>query len=604
MGITLRNSKGSPLTHNELDANFQELYYSASYTDYHLSLFQSKSLEGVTTIPINQARGPVNSIQIKTDHPSGSATGSSHFTYDYSNDILRVTGSTVLSGSGTVFEVKGNGDITGNLTVGGTVTAEEFITERVATSYIYKSGSTKFGDTSDDRHDFTGSLGLQGSATLTGDLAISGHSNVSASISTQSQRLDTLENKTLVSSSAQIADDISGSLSNSAISALGAGILSSSLGIANLGAGIISSSTQIAADISGSYVLTNAKVQELGAGIISASSQIADLGVNIPSSSAQVVTLIDGQDVNLGRVTSTEMVTNIISSSVQLASGSNIFGDAAGDRHEFTGSVHMSSTLAIEGFPNVSQSLAAAVAATGADWNVNLQNIPADLVSSSAQLAADISGSFTAGTALDLSGGAFSVDLTELTTIPAVMTSADSFIVLDGGTTQGKMGPASIKLSLFDNDANFIDRVSDDNAPRLGGDLDVSGSSISGSGTIDLDGDISGSGLLIDGDIDATGDITAYHSSDRRLKDNLTVIQSPIDKISQISGYEFDWNSNSNHEGHDIGVVAQEIEAVLPEVVATRDNGYKAVRYEKIVALLIEAIKDQQAQIDDLKSKL
>ena len=590
MGITLRNSKGSPLTHNELDANFQELYYSASYTDYHLSLFQSKSLEGVTTIPINQAKGPVNSIQIKTDHPSGSATGSSHFTYDYSNDVLRVTGSTVLSGSGTVFEVKGNGDITGNLTVGGTVTAEEFITERVATSYIYKSGSTKFGDTSDDRHDFTGSLGLQGSATLTGDLAISGHSNVSASISTQSQRLDTLENKTLVSSSAQIADDISGSLSNSAISALGAGI--------------VSSSAQIAADISGSYVLTNAKVQELGAGIISASSQIADLGVNIPSSSAQVVTLIDGQDVNLGRVTSTEMVTNIISSSVQLASGSNIFGDAAGDRHEFTGSVHMSSTLAIEGFPNVSQSLAAAVAATGADWNVNLQNIPANLVSSSAQLAADISGSFTAGTALDLSGGAFSVDLTELTTIPAVMTSADSFIVLDGGTTQGKMGPASIKLSLFDNDANFIDRVSDDNSPRLGGNLDVSGSSISGSGTINLDGDISGSGLLIDGDIDATGDITAYHSSDRRLKDNLTVIESPIEKISQISGYEFDWNSNSNHEGHDIGVVAQEIEAILPEVVATRENGYKAVRYEKIVALLIEAIKDQQAQIDDLKSKL
>ena len=57
-------------------------------------------------------------------------------------------------------------------------------------------------------------------------------------------------------------------------------------------------------------------------------------------------------------------------------------------------------------------------------------------------------------------------------------------------------------------------------------------------------------------------------------------------------------------EGHDVGVIAQEVEAVLPEVVITRDSGYKAVKYEKIVPLLIEAIKDQQKQIDELKSKL
>ena len=58
------------------------------------------------------------------------------------------------------------------------------------------------------------------------------------------------------------------------------------------------------------------------------------------------------------------------------------------------------------------------------------------------------------------------------------------------------------------------------------------------------------------------------------------------------------------HSGHDVGVIAQEIEKVLPEVVVDRDNGYKAVRYEKIVALLIEAIKQQQLQIDELKSKI
>ena len=53
--------------------------------------------------------------------------------------------------------------------------------------------------------------------------------------------------------------------------------------------------------------------------------------------------------------------------------------------------------------------------------------------------------------------------------------------------------------------------------------------------------------------------------------------------------------------GHDVGVIAQEIEEVLPEVVQTRDNGYKAVKYEKIVPLLIEAIKELKQEIEELK---
>ncbi len=58
------------------------------------------------------------------------------------------------------------------------------------------------------------------------------------------------------------------------------------------------------------------------------------------------------------------------------------------------------------------------------------------------------------------------------------------------------------------------------------------------------------------------------------------------------------------NEGHDIGVIAQEIEAILPEVVTTRDTGYKAVKYEKIVALLIEAIKEQQLEIEEIKRQI
>ena len=102
-------------------------------------------------------------------------------------------------------------------------------------------------------------------------------------------------------------------------------------------------------------------------------------------------------------------------------------------------------------------------------------------------------------------------------------------------------------------------------------------------------------------------DVIAYYSSDKRLKENVKNIESPLEKLNKINGVEFDWIKKEGvhgNKGHDIGVIAQEIEEVLPEVVTTRDNGYKAVKYEKIVPLLIEAIKEQQEQINKLEEKL
>jgi len=108
------------------------------------------------------------------------------------------------------------------------------------------------------------------------------------------------------------------------------------------------------------------------------------------------------------------------------------------------------------------------------------------------------------------------------------------------------------------------------------------------------------------GNIRATNDIVAYYSSDERLKKNKQIITSAIEKIRQLGGYEFDWIPMEGiHEnyGHDIGVIAQEIERVIPEVVITRENGYMAVRYEKIVALLIQAIKELDIEIEKMKNK-
>jgi len=109
------------------------------------------------------------------------------------------------------------------------------------------------------------------------------------------------------------------------------------------------------------------------------------------------------------------------------------------------------------------------------------------------------------------------------------------------------------------------------------------------------------------GEIRATNDITAYYSSDKRLKTNIKPIQNPLSKLQHVGGYTFDWipkDGIHSHEGCDIGVIAQEIEEVLPELTTTRDNGYKAVKYEKLTAFLLECMKEQQQQINSLSEKI
>ena len=112
-------------------------------------------------------------------------------------------------------------------------------------------------------------------------------------------------------------------------------------------------------------------------------------------------------------------------------------------------------------------------------------------------------------------------------------------------------------------------------------------------------------GLGVLNTINAGGDVVAYASSDERLKDNIKPIENPLEVISQISGNTFDWNSEKQniYNGKDYGVIAQEIQKVMPELVNTRDSGYLAVKYDKIVPLLIESIKELKREIEELKSK-
>ena len=105
--------------------------------------------------------------------------------------------------------------------------------------------------------------------------------------------------------------------------------------------------------------------------------------------------------------------------------------------------------------------------------------------------------------------------------------------------------------------------------------------------------------LDVTGTIRATADVIAY--SDVRLKENIKTIDNALDKVQNLRGVEFNKKDETKKS---IGVIAQEIEQILPEVVHEDEKGMKSVAYGNIVGVLIEAIKEQQKQIDELKAMI
>lgn len=108
--------------------------------------------------------------------------------------------------------------------------------------------------------------------------------------------------------------------------------------------------------------------------------------------------------------------------------------------------------------------------------------------------------------------------------------------------------------------------------------------------------------------IACTGEVTAY-ASDARLKTNVVAIDGALDKVEAIRGVTYDWNEKGQELGlgteHQVGVIAQEIEAVLPQlVVDSAHEGFKTVKYDKLTALLIEAVKELSAKVKTLEARL
>jgi len=107
------------------------------------------------------------------------------------------------------------------------------------------------------------------------------------------------------------------------------------------------------------------------------------------------------------------------------------------------------------------------------------------------------------------------------------------------------------------------------------------------------------SNALVSGILRCNNDIIAFYTSDINKKNNIVNIANPLKLVDSINGVNFEWKESGEK---DIGVIAQDVERVIPEAVNTRDDGTKAVDYKKIIPLLVECVKDLKKQIEELRA--
>ena len=645
MAITLRGVKGTALTHTELDNNFRSFYYSASMDGSSLTLFTTASGDTGTTLHFNNAAGNHYEIQFKSGSaPSGSNcnfSSSANLLFDYDQNHLKLTGS---------------GYITGDLTVGGSVQAQTFHTEFVTSSIIYESGSNKFGDSTDDRHSFTGSVRFLGPVTQsgnftqvgdflsTGSIAHSGSIVQSGSYTRVGNHESTgsFKNKGNITTVGQITNTgvltNIGNLNINGLSTFTGGII----GSADISGSTFNNTGAVGAShITGSFTgsfsgandgLTGLPVQLFSNGVDN--RVITATGTDRISGEANLT--FDGTDLVIAgggkaafRDNGGEYVYSVADGQLGLVGAEEI--DLTAPLVDLNGILDVSSTITAVGdiktAGNISGSIFYTKGATessntgyktvminttdgrlyytgsyggggGGGATVNFPGthrvVTAGAISSSLSGSTDLTWD---GENLKLNNDTIISDISASsahTDVKGLISGNDIHTLIEGKTTGnvviGLRGSnTSSKFAVISGKGDYYSNTTYDHTAFS---VDSSGSFM-----------FNGTGQIT-GSLEVKGDVTAFYSSDERLKDNIQPIESPLEKIFKINGVSFDWNEKSDKKGHDVGVIAQEIEKVLPELVVERDSGYKAVRYEKIVALLIEAIKQQQLQIDELKSKI
>jgi len=504
-----------------------------------------------------------------------------------------LSGSLELTGSQYV---SGAFNITGSLVVDGTASISHLITTYESSSIIYSSGSTKFGNSSDDTHEFTGSVTITGSANS---------EYWSGSFSGSFQGLiDSASNAERAVSASQADNASSASIAAVSTQLSVTEEASSAAGHYLLFANGLTTRTEIKTDGGLGYVPQTNKISATTfEGALEGTASFAQtasilLGSVVSSSHSETASLAISTSVI--NVTSQSFAssgdgpfTGSFSSSLYSLLSGSFTGSYTGS---LTGSV-LGDLIGTASIANNATTASHIVTSSFADTATTASHTSGtSSLSNISTLARAGSGSFS---------GSFQGDGKDLTNVDGYVVSnnAQERIVL--ATSESQSGSAASNLTFNGTTLTIVGNI---NTGQGATEVYLMNQNVQTGNSVRFDGlGVGTAPSGVAGAILATNDVVAFSTSDERLKENFEPIGSATEKISQLTGYTFDWIPMEGihvHSGHDVGVKAQEVEKVLPEVVETRDNGYKAVKYEKLTALLIQALNEQSKEIDDLKSKV
>ena len=302
-------------------------------------------------------------------------------------------------------------------------------------------------------------------------------------------------------------------------------------------------------------------------------------------------------------------------------------GALTGDIHVFTDAVEGEYVL----FNNTSGSQSLTFANTGHAGNgVALTQGSKTIVFTTGTAVTDVFSDVVRDADIGVNVQAYDADLTAI----GGLAKTDSNIIVGNGSTWVAENGATARTSLgvaigsdvqaYDADLTAIGALAktDNNIIVGNGSTWVAESGATARNSVGLGtGDdvqfdsfgVGTSASSTTGEIRATNDVTAFYSSDVALKENIVNIPDPLEAVKKLNGVLFDWKKSyidqrGGEDGYfvrkkDVGVIAQEVEKVLPEAVAQRADGIKAVKYDRLTCLLIEAVKKLSDQVDNLTKK-
>jgi Chaperone of endosialidase len=558
----------------------------------------------------------------------------------------------------------GNQTITGSLNISGQIVANSVYTTVETSSVIYSSGSNIFGNTNSNTHQFTGSIYASGSIIINSPNVTTGQfvgnqngytefsvRNVSNGISASGDiavYADTgnptvnyidmgINNSGVISSfsyaGAYIGKALDGYMYNVGGDSWWGNASTSSQTIYIFNTGSAKPMIAIGPssfELTGSLKATNGITGQINAtnGVVSGSSQILG-GSGIVSGAAQITSLLPtGVVSGSSQVNFTQLSgisSGIVSSSTQiipLLPTGTISGSS-----QVVGSSITTNTITLNGTSvalGSSATIPNLVSGSSQITYASISSIPSGIVSGAAQITPLLPTGVVSGSSQVVGSSITTNTITIGSTSTALGGTSTSLSGLTSVSSTGFTGALTGNAST----ATTLQTARNINGTSFNGSADITiANLVSGSSQITLSSTTGysttinqnllttsnvqfgslGIGMAASGTsgrIDASGDIVAYSTSDRNFKENITPIPNALEKISKISGNTYDWKADMKDihgfEGNDVGVIAQEIEEVLPQLVTTRETGYKAVKYDKLVALLIEGIKEQQTQIHSL----